>query len=196
MTLIEVMLAVTITAMVAGAIAGMMAAVSAGVTKKRDTRAVMVRANAAQVRLSAYVVPARCVLDVPADGVVVWLNDSREGGTVNISEVRWLFYDATSEAIAAFYVVFPDDWTEAQKSSADRSYPTSTNWKSLLSSLKTAGVIETTRLVDGLGAVAVTSARADLDTRVVNFDLSFETGAGATVVRVAPAVRRHRPPSS
>ena len=57
------MLALTITTMIAGAIAAMMATVSAGVTTRRDSRGIMVRAHAAVSRLSAYVVPARCALD-------------------------------------------------------------------------------------------------------------------------------------
>ena len=55
LTSIELMIALTITALIAAAIAGMLTAVSDGVYTRGDARSVMVRANAAQTRLSAYI---------------------------------------------------------------------------------------------------------------------------------------------
>src|SRR5882672_11104906 len=99
MTLIELVLALSVTAMVATAITAMLNAMSTGVVNKRDSRSLMVRAHAAETRFSAYIAPARCVLAADDDSVVVWFDDARESETVHATEVRWLVYDKVDGAI-------------------------------------------------------------------------------------------------
>jgi hypothetical protein len=196
LTLIELMLALAVTVMVAGAIASMMAAVNTGVGTRRDVRSVMVRANAAQMRVAGYIVPACCLLSVDQEDVVVWFSDSRESGTVHGSEIRWLLHDADAGTLSVSLVSFPDGWTQTQKELADAEHPVTSNWTTVLSSYDAKGLIRTIVLVDGLASLTVTPETDALNSRTVHYDFGFETAEGVQAVRVSPVVRIHQAPSS
>ena len=62
-TLIETLLAISVTAMVGAGIATMMSVLGSDTTMQYDLRSVLVRSSAAQSRLSAYIAPSRCILE-------------------------------------------------------------------------------------------------------------------------------------
>jgi prepilin-type N-terminal cleavage/methylation domain-containing protein len=197
LTLLELMLALVITALVAGAISGMMHAVTTGVVTRRDNRSTMVGANAAAMRLSGYIAPARCILDLDGRDLVIWLNDARSGGTVHATEVRWLLFDADAGTIDVYFVDFPDGWSQAACDLADNEYRMDANWATVLSSYQSKGWITSMSLVDELDDMAITLDQVQpLDARHVNFDLSFQTSEAAVDVLVAATIRLHQPPSS
>ena len=76
-TLLETILAISITAMVGAGIATMMAVLGSDASMQYDLRSVLVRSSAAQSRLSAYIAPARCLLEADAGALVLWFDDSR-----------------------------------------------------------------------------------------------------------------------
>ena len=197
LTLLELMLALSITAMVATAISGMMSAVITGVSTRRDNRSLMIRANAAQARLAAYIAPSRSLLDATGSDLVLWLEDARESGTVHATEIRWLKFDATEGTIDVYFVDFPDSWQQTAKDLADRQYGANANWKMALDFYQGNGWISTLRLVDGLERVTVrTDADDALDSRHVEYELEFWTTAGSISIQVSATVRLHRPPVS
>ena len=71
----------------------MMAAVSNSLTSRDDGRRTAVQLATTQVRLAAYIAPARCVLNMSDTSLVIWIDDSRESGTAHISEIRWLVFE-------------------------------------------------------------------------------------------------------
>ena len=197
LTLLELMLALSITAMVATAISGMMSAVITGVSTRRDNRSLMIRANAAQTRLAAYIAPSRSVLDATDSDLVLWLEDARESGTVHATEIRWLKFDAIEGTIDVYFVDFPDSWQQTAKDLADRQYAADANWKMVLDAYQSNGWISTLCLVDGLEGVTVrTDADNALDSRHVGYELNFWTSNGSLSTQVSATVRLHRPPVS
>jgi prepilin-type N-terminal cleavage/methylation domain-containing protein len=197
LTLLELMLALVVTALIAGAISGMMSAVTAGVSTRRDNRSTMVGASAAAARLSAYVAPSRCILGIVGSDLVLWHADSRESGTVHATEIRWLVFDAVEETYDVRFVSFPAEWSQAAKDLEDNEYTLSTNWMSVLSTYQSKGWIASMPLVDGLASVAIATDAVDpLDSRHVNFRLGFATTEGAMNVNVASTIRFHQTPSS
>lgn len=195
LTLIELMLALSITALVAAAISGMMTAVSAGVSTRQDTRSLMVRANAAQMRLGAYLAPACCVLAADGTRVVVWFEDARESSTVHATEIRWLVYDAGNEAIDVHYVQFPDGWSQVAKDLADQEYPPDANWDTVLSVYEGLGYTGQLRLLDGVASMAVVTNEATvMASDHLTFNLEFTTGATTQAVSVAATIRLHMTP--
>lgn len=201
LTLLELLLALTISAMVAAAIAGMLGAVSSGVGVRRDTRDVMVQASAAQSRLAAYVAPSRCLLGVDGPCVVLWHNDARAGGTVHATELRWLLYcDATGDAddsIIVYYVDFPDGWTQTARDIEDLEYASDADWMAVLAYYQGKGWVSSRTIVDGLdsAAVAIDGASA-MSSRHVNYELSYITEQGVIAVNVAGTIRQHVVPSN
>ena len=196
LTLVEMMLALSITVMIAGAIASMMAAVSRGVGAKRDTRSVMVRANAAQARLASYLAPSRAVLASDDDMLVVWFNDQRKSNTIHGSEIRWFFFDSNAGAIEVYHVAFPANWGKQQKTTADHEHPSNADWIEVLKEYESQNLIGSVRLVDGISDYIIElDKNAPLDSRIVSFDFDFETHAGFDRVRQTFMLRKHYSPS-
>jgi len=196
LTLVELMLALTITVMISGGIAAMMTAVSTGVGSKRDSRSVMLHAHAAQTRLSAYVVPANCILDAGIDGFTLWFNDRRESDSVHATEIRWIDFDADAGALCVAFVVFPDSWTQTQKDLADLEYPIGTDWEMVRRKYELDGHLRMMCLVDGLDSVTISLDQpTPLASTLVELDLSFATNNGVQNVHTAPSIRLHEPPA-
>lgn len=197
LTLLELLLAISITAMVAAAITGMMSVVSAGVGTRRDARDVMIRAHTAQIRLEGYLLPARCVLRASGGNLTLWLHDARESQTVHASEIRWLTYDAGTGSILLQRVAMPDVWSKAQTQLEDDEFPMTTNWDLVLKQYQSLGWISSLTLVDGLSAATVQLDALDpLASRNVIYDLSFQSEGGAVNVQAAVTIRQHRPPTA
>jgi prepilin-type N-terminal cleavage/methylation domain-containing protein len=190
LTLLELLLALVITTLVAGAIAGMLGAVSAGVGSRKDNRAVMVLAHAGQSRLAAYFATARCVLARSGSNITLWLNDSRESNTVHASEVRWLQYDSAAGALMVRYVDFPANWTRTACEIADNEYAASSDWDAVLASYQAKNLISSRALVDNLASVSLTLDHASAAAaRRVGFLLGFDTEQGVVEVQASGAIR-------
>ena len=197
LSLLELLLALSITAMVATAVSAMMSAVITGVSTRRDSRSLMVRANAAQTRLAAYITPSRAVLDSDGSTLVLWLEDARDGGTVHATEVRWLKHDASKGTIDVCFVDFPDAWQQTAKDLADRQYVRDADWMAVLNSYNSNGWVSSLTLVDGLERLTVRLDAAEpLDSRHVDYELDFTTSGGSLPTHVSATVRLHRPPVS
>ena len=198
LSMLELMLALTITAMVAAAIAGMISVVTVGVDMRRDTRTIMVRGATTQSRLSAYIAPSRCFLAKDSTGFVIWLNDTRQSDTIHATEVRWLAYDADQRTLVARYVEFPSEWSQAACDMADLEYPVTSNWAKVLEAYQAAGHVGAMTLIDELDGGAVALDQTDpLDARYVKLDLTFTATDGEPVdLTVASAIRLHLQPTS
>jgi len=183
MTLIELMIALAITAMVAAAIAAMLIAVTDGERSRRDNRGYIVRTHAAKARLGAYIAPCLRVLEVDGSDTVVWLNDWRRSGTVHATELRWLIFDGPNDAIDVYYVDLPDAWTEFQRNLEDVEYSFTQDWFAVLSSYLTKGYVSKMTLVDGVDQVTVTTDEpAAVDSTEISFELRFPTARGEDVI--------------
>src|SRR5438552_9817226 len=83
LTLLELLLAMTITVMIGAGMVAMLGAVNSGVGDRRDTRLTMMRAAAARSRITDYLGPSRCVLAISGANLTLWLADTRKSGTVH-----------------------------------------------------------------------------------------------------------------
>jgi prepilin-type N-terminal cleavage/methylation domain-containing protein len=120
-TLIELLLAIAITAMVAMGVASMMTTVSTVAVSDREARSALLRSLAVREAVRAYVEESLCVLQVSGDetAIAVWLEDDLGPGLVNILEMRVIRFDSATNSIVADRVVFPDAWHAVQKQSAN-----------------------------------------------------------------------------
>jgi hypothetical protein len=195
LSLLELLLALTITVMVSAAIAAMLGAVSSGVGSRRDTRSVMVLASAAQTRLSAYIVLSRCILNVEGANMVLWVNDDRPGGTVHATELRWLKFDPAAGAINVSFVRFPAGWSQAACDLEDQEYPSTANWESVLASYTASGWVKTQPLVDQLVGVTITTDQPlATASRHVMFRLDVEADEAPVPITAAASIREHALP--
>lgn len=193
LTVMELMLALSITVIVGAALTAMLRAIWVGVETDRDTRSHLLHANAAQMRLSAYIAPSLCILHADRTSLTLWFNDARRGGTVNLTEIRWLRFNDATGTIVAYMVNFPDSWTETEKLLEDREYSPTTNWDSLLNRCQNNGWITSIALVDGLDSVEISRDHDDpQDSRHVTYRLV--TSDAKVMTLVSSSLRVHRKP--
>lgn len=196
LSMLELLLAITITGVVAMAITGMLGAVSTGVESSRSARSVMILANAAASRLSAYITPSRCILGVDGSNVTLWFDDSRESATVHATEVRWLVFDADAGEYSVHYVQFPSSWTKAACELADNEHPADSNWSAVLAAYTAKGWIASRALVDQLASVNITvDGNTAQNSRVLSIEFGFETETSAASVTMASSLTQHTAPN-
>ena len=195
LTLLELLMAMIISAMVAGAIAGMLGAVSSGVGTRKDNREIMVLAHGAQCRLSAYVNTARCVLGNDGVNLTLWQDDSRESGTVHASEIRWLRFDALAGAVTVQYVSFPTTWTEVAKELADNEYPANADWETVRAYYSGKNLLASRTLIDHISSVAIQSdQKVASNARHIAMDLTFQNAQTSIVVEASGTIQEHQVP--
>ena len=199
MTIIETVLAMTITAMVGGAISTMMAAVSDELTANQGTRSSLIRAGLAQSRLSSYIARSHCVLDLEPTSVTLWLEDSRDGNTVHATEIRWITLDSDTGTLESHFVCFPDTWSEAAKLQADTEYTTASNinWKMVLKSFQDRGLSCSLPLVEGIISMEFTGNEvSSLDTTLIEASMSLSVMDQIEHTNTAESIRVHQIPEN
>ncbi|MEM7228249.1 MAG: prepilin-type N-terminal cleavage/methylation domain-containing protein [Planctomycetota bacterium] len=197
LSLLELMLALSVTAMVAAAISSMLAVVSVGIDTQRDSRSLMLRGQAAQVRLAAYIAPAQCLLDVDGGDCVIWVSDDRQSGTVHATELRWLRHDADNGAYDVHFVSFPDGWTQVQRDLADLEYPSSTDWEVVYQTYLAQGHISAVTLLDNIASMTPSHDEAIArDSRIVQYEMTFTDMDPTAVISVSSAIRLHNAPEA
>ncbi len=196
LTLIELLLSLTITLVIGMAMTGVISAVVSGVDVRRDNRAHIVRAYAAQSRLLSYIAPSRCFLATNHDLVVLWFNDSRESQTVHGTEVRWLEYDAGAQTIVAHYVKFPDEWSAVNKWLTDAEHPVNSDWRAVLEFYQSAGCVESVVLVDGISVMRVLADNnRPVNARSAVIRLDFANEGNTMTIKINGTLRERIPPS-
>ncbi len=117
MTLIELLLAVAGTALVAAAIAAMLVATSYGTESRTDMRELIVKHKAISTRLSAAIRSARMVLEQGDGYIVLWLADTNEDGQPNLAELRRLERHGATNALRSY--IAPADLDETDNTAYD-----------------------------------------------------------------------------
>ncbi len=195
LTLIELMLALSISVMVAGAMSGMLTAVSTGVASRQDTRSVMVRSTAAHAKLAAYINPARAIWAVDDHSIAIWFNDYRQGGGIHSTEVRWIVYDPDNDVVEVRFIKFPDDWSQTSKDLADVEYLKTQSDQLMYEKYLSQGYMATLRLLDGVEDFSIALDNpTPLEARRVTFTISFTTQEAPLVVTVPCTIAHHQPP--
>ncbi len=183
LSMIELLMALAITGMVAAAISAMWSAISAGERSRRDNRAFTVRTYTVKSRISAYVARSRCVLFADLDMIVLWFDDARQSGTVHASELRWLTFQKTSGELDVYFVKFPQSYDETRKAMEDMEYRIDTDWIAELERYINQNQAASLTLVDGVETFKFTlDAPTALDAREVSLKLDFSTESPPQVV--------------
>ncbi|MHC4908276.1 MAG: prepilin-type N-terminal cleavage/methylation domain-containing protein [Planctomycetota bacterium] len=195
LTLLELVLALIITSVIAMGTTAMMAAVTSGVIDNRDQRSVMVRANAAQSRLAAYISPSLCILG-SVDGVItLWFQDSRESRTVHATELRWLVFDDMDNVLYVHKVEFPAAWTETSKNLIDTECAPESDWEAIMTTYAAKGWTVSTPIIDGLEGLTVTTDQATpMASQQIELELTFFATDKLVDVRVSNALQYHLSP--
>ena len=100
--LVEVLLALAITAMVATAVASLLFAVANGSRDRQDLRRHNVRADVLAARVDNAVRSSSMLLGHDPNCMVLWVADSRRNGKPDLSELRRIEWDAANKRLVCF----------------------------------------------------------------------------------------------
>lgn len=114
-TMVELMLSLTITAIIGAAVAAMLASVSYATTDRADLRRVNTKQNVVAARLNACLRSCKMVLAIDADSLVLWMGDSRLNNSPDLSELRRLEWDTATGELWSY--VAPSNLADASNTS-------------------------------------------------------------------------------
>ena len=118
-TLVELVIAMVIMAMIALSIAGVFTALSRAYANMDALDGNAQTSRVVLMRIQRTLSRARLVTGVTTDIVVYWVRDDNEDGGINLSELAVLKYDWDSETLTKHRVVFPESMDEATRELSD-----------------------------------------------------------------------------
>jgi Tfp pilus assembly protein PilE len=181
LTLVELLLALAVTGMVAAAVAGMLLAVSTGTSQRTDMRGLVVKQRALSGRIHASVRNAKMVLAQGQDYLVLWTGDPSDSGSPNLAELR-LIERTEDGRLISYAAAFPEHWNQAQVDAANTSFALNDDFRAVTNQLKA----DNPYFVGELWATGVNSWIITLDagvpqhSRLVSYRLVLRAGGGAT----------------
>ncbi len=194
-TLIEILIASVVTAIVGLAVYGTIAAVQTGLSMQDTVAQETARIARAQARLADHLYRARSILGMTTTVTCLWLpsepfdgtpTNATEYDTINADELRWYLIDTANRTISV----------QRLTNRANRTiYPSATDWATLRSTLALAGQLETSTVLTGVagGQFRFTSFNMCTTRRVV-LDLQFDDdhgGYGVELGGILAALQRH-----
>ena len=189
LSLLELILGLSMTTLVAAGVAGMLAGLGSGIAVGRDARTSMLAAAATQRRVLEDVADHAAILDHSPDRAVLWLGDLRPGGTVEASELTWISTD-DPDGLVMERVVFPDDWTTLERAMVDRRVDADDDLWEIAATLRGRGVLERRVLADDLLGVTLTTLDGGRGLRI---DLAFELATGRHDATITIPIRDRMP---
>jgi prepilin-type N-terminal cleavage/methylation domain-containing protein len=176
MTLVELLIAMVITGLVAAGAASILFATSQATDDRNDVRRSVVRSAAADTRLRGKVHSSRSFLAAGADELVLWANDENDDGVVNLGEILFFQRDGTANELRYYEVSWPGGWTQEQIDAANTAYAPATDFSAVAASAKTSGNFSETTWATGVYNFAVTLDGATPQAaRVATIRLTFST---------------------
>ena len=189
-TLPELIISLTVTALVALGVASMLQAASYGTSSRREVRRVAVRAQEVRARLDSAIRSARAVLACEDGRLVLWTGDSRTDGHVNLSELQLIEVPAGSSRLTSYATRFPAGWTQAQIDAADASYAPTADFAGICRAAKTSGNFPGTLWTDEASGLSFTLDRSAVQqARLVSWSVTLthelisQPVAGASALR-------------
>jgi hypothetical protein len=182
--MIELLIAATVTALVAGAAATFVSAASNASLTTRDVRAAQTDGHYSLVQIGRAIRQARAIGAVAGDSVTLWLDDTNKDDKVNLYETAVIRYDAANRQIVYEYLQplsGPAPTTQVS-TAALTDYST-------LAPLRPAGDLQTVVWASNVSSASFTGNPNMLDTRMVEVRFSLDTNGQQTNFRVAAGPR-------
>ncbi|MCH2160576.1 MAG: prepilin-type N-terminal cleavage/methylation domain-containing protein [Phycisphaerales bacterium] len=194
-TLVELLMGLAVTGVVAAGITAMLGGVATGIAVGTDARTGMLATGIIQGRLAEAVTPAACVLSGEPHRVTLWLGESRPGGLVEPSELAWLTIAPEDGVVRMERVVFPDQWDAITRARVDRPIRANTDPFPVLDELRTLGIIDTEILADGVLQGMFRDPNNMTTSREIRIDLELDLPTGPRPAAVIVVLESHqRPP--
>ncbi len=185
MTLVELMMALGIMALISVAIGGMLTATAYGTRADHDLQGLVVRAKTTTMRLNAALRGSRQVLEHGRYGswdyVVLWTRDLDGNGQPSLQEIRGIVHDTHRQTVDSYV---------ATASAGDTVFNSSTNYASKFATWVRGGSVAGTKWIEGVEDFTLSFNKSDLSAaKLVNYRVSLrdrdnlETAVGTVLLR-------------
>lgn len=175
-TLVELLLALTISALVSAGVAAMMVAVSYGSSSDRDMRGLLVKSRTIDARINAAIRSSRTILETGTDYLVLWMADTRQNDAPNLSEIRLIERNGSDE-LNSYKADFPDGWSEEQIEAADTQYQVSDDFLAATTAAKATGYFPASLWATDVTAIEFVLDTADpTTTKLASYRVTLQDG--------------------
>ena len=181
MTLIELLIGLSITAVTCGILAVLIGATATGTNTQNDGRRALVRLQSLKATLQDEFINARCILAVGTNYVVYWIGDQPTSpvpgnNAVNFSELRMMEIDASGN-LNIWYCKWPAGTSNATIAANDPAYYVGTDWRATALALKGPTYYASNTLATGATSLNVTLDAASVNAaKYVHFRADVNDG--------------------
>ena len=123
-TLVELVMAMFITSIIAAAVAGMSMVLSTANAHSEDRYMAIESARNAMRKIQLDFQKALLITAVSEDGssLLYWVRDENENGKINLTELRLLRHESGEKQIRRYQVAFPDTWPQPLRDAQDTEF--------------------------------------------------------------------------
>ena len=175
MTLVELVMALAITAIIGVTIASMLSAVAYGTDTDHDVRRLSARGKTATLRLDAALRGCVLVLDGGDGWVVLWQQDLDGNGLPSLREIRLLEFTPPVAGTEGHF-----DSCEATSNAPDTAYTLDADFDTITTALVGTANFPAERWANGVtGCVFAFDAGSTQSARLVSYQLTLAAGGKA-----------------
>lgn len=194
-TLLEMLIALSITALIGMCIAIMINSMAAGTAGQQDGRRHLVRLQALESRLLSKFHPAACILEAGNGYVVYWTGDANINNAVELNELGMLELNTTTHTLQEYTTVFPGNFSLSDIASANTQYAASTSWYAAAQTAKATSYFPASAVAHNMTGFKVTLDNATATAaRLATFHLDLSDGQVTRSGMVAVAIRAWQAP--
>ena len=190
LTLIELILALGVTSLVAAGVAMVMFATARGTSSSQDVHGLVIKHKIIDSRLGGLVRSCQMVLATGSNYMVLWVFDTAGNGVPNRDEIRYIEFNSTTNEVWSYKTVWPSGWTQDQINAANTAYPLTTAFGTVIPALKGQATFIGERWATGVTGFSVTLNNAVAQSAsLVNYTVTITQASGAEPVYGAAALR-------
>lgn len=196
-TLLELLLGMSITAVIGLSAAGVSRALSAKYTQGEDYYTSLQSTRIAMVRLRNLLQGSHLVTEATNTRLMVWYEPPGGDGQINLSELILIQYTSSDQTLRQYHVVFPATWPAWLRSLYDTqisldSLVTFPNYWASQVAGNLLGLTQTTVLAGNIASFRTVADHSVPMTKMLSLYLTSGTGNGLFSLRNAAALRADR----
>jgi hypothetical protein len=186
-TLVETLLALTLTAIIAMTVASMLFGVSAAAGASGNSRDRLAASDLAAFRMGNLIRGAGRVLASGADYLVLWTADANSNQKPNLAEIRRIEFDSTGKQLR--YYAAPSTLADAD----NIAYDLTADFNALASSLKGAANFPEKQIMPNIQAFSVTVPTPLNTAKLINYTITLSDIKGNFSVQGVAALHAQVP---
>ena len=187
-TLIEVTMAMVVVSVMGLTVAGVAMALSTAQDNSQDYYQCIQTGRVTMLRLQDMFRRARLVTGASDTGLVIWDSDANGDRTINVTELKLVSWDESTQRVTRRCVKAPQEWSEAMKNLPVPLYTaTFQSWSTWQSNFES--LIEEVTLAENVEAFSVQTTSAAPLAKSVSIQMTIRLGDHSLTIRGGASLR-------